>query len=89
MDQPEFGLRGRKYYLVERNDSNLVAYETLMRNIALELGANPSTVNDDIKDVVDFEIQLANVSGSVCRSCCLIRYTLTLIPWLWWTLKSS
>ena len=58
-----FGLPGRKYYLVERNDSNLVAYESLMRNVALELGADVSSVDDDIRDVVDFEIQLANVSS--------------------------
>ena len=62
MDQPGFGLPGRKYYLVERNDSNLEAYELLMRNIAVQLGASLSSVDEDIKRVVDFEIQLANVS---------------------------
>ena len=67
MDQPGFGLPGRKYYLVERNDSNLEAYELLMRNIAVELGANVSSVDEDIKRVVDFEIQLANVSNSLPR----------------------
>ncbi|KAK7497991.1 hypothetical protein BaRGS_00010862 [Batillaria attramentaria] len=63
VDQPSFGLPGRRYYLVPRNDSNLAAYETLMRNVATELGATDMTkLEQDIQDVVDFEIQLANIS---------------------------
>nr|KAG5707380.1 hypothetical protein BaRGS_005347 [Batillaria attramentaria] len=64
VDQPSFGLPGRRYYLVPRNDSNLAAYETLMRNVATELGATDMTkLEQDIQDVVDFEIQLANGYG--------------------------
>ncbi|PVD36841.1 hypothetical protein C0Q70_03831 [Pomacea canaliculata] len=62
IDQPDFVLPGRKYYLVSRDDPFLKAYEKLMKSIALELGANTTTVTNSVKQVVDFEIQLANIS---------------------------
>lgn len=68
LDQPPMGLPGRKYYQVERNDSILMAYEALMHNIAVELGGNPLSVARDVKDVMDFEIALANVSFLMVQS---------------------
>ncbi|XP_070206748.1 neprilysin-1-like [Littorina saxatilis] len=62
LDQPPMGLPGRKYYQVERNDSILMAYEALMHNIAVALGGNPLSVARDVKDVMDFEIALANIT---------------------------
>lgn len=62
VDQPFLGMPGQKYYLVPRNDTILMAYQTLMLSIAKALGADPSTVQADVEAVVDFEIQLANIS---------------------------
>ena len=53
---------GRKYLLVPRNDSNILAYERLISNIALSLGADRTTVLKDVNDYVEFEMLLANVS---------------------------
>lgn len=64
-------LPGRKYYLVSRDDPFLKAYEKLMKNIALELGANATTVTNSVKQVVDFEIQLANVGPFMCLCVCV------------------
>ena len=61
MDQPGFGMQGRKYYLVERNDSMLMAYERLIAETGALLGGQEATVKQDAKDIVDFEMQLANV----------------------------
>ncbi|XP_059154147.1 neprilysin-1-like isoform X2 [Physella acuta] len=64
IDQPSsFGLPGQKYYLVERNDTMLKAYEEFIYAVGNLMGfANASTAAQDIKDIVDFEIQLANIS---------------------------
>lgn len=52
---------GRSYYLADRNDSMIKAYEQLGISIAVGLGADPTTAADDMKKIVDLEIELANV----------------------------
>ena len=61
MDQAGYGMPGRKYYFVERNNSMLMAYENLAKSIAIGLGANEQTATDDMKKVVDLEINIAQV----------------------------
>ncbi|ESO88297.1 hypothetical protein LOTGIDRAFT_219386 [Lottia gigantea] len=61
-DQSSFGLPGRDYFLHDRNDSMLKAYEEVAIKVAVLMGADPSTAESDMKDMVDFEIQLANIS---------------------------
>lgn len=39
-----------------------MAYHNYMTKLALILGADPITVADDMQEVLDFEIQLANAS---------------------------
>lgn len=39
-----------------------MAYHNYMTKLALILGADPITVSDDMQEVLDFEIQLANAS---------------------------
>lgn len=61
MDQADYGMPGRKYYFVERNNSMLMAYENLAKSIAIGLGADKQTATDDMKKVVDLEINIAQV----------------------------
>lgn len=63
MDQPGFGMPGQKYYQVSRNDTMIQAYEGLIRGVSKLLGqADPDTAEKEIKEIVDFEILLANIS---------------------------
>ena len=59
----------REYYLKGREDKQLLAYETLAREVALKFGANPNRTKKEMREMVDFEVQLANVSDC---NCCVI-----------------
>ena len=52
----------RDYYLKGRNDTKLMAYEKMQSEIAIAFGADRATAEEDAKNMVDFEIELANVS---------------------------
>ena len=54
-------LPSREYYLKGSSKTDLVAYHNYMTKIAMILGADPATVQEDMQEVLDFEIQLANV----------------------------
>ncbi|CAG2250687.1 MMEL1 [Mytilus edulis] len=62
IDQADFGMPGRKYYLKERNDTMIMAYETLGKSIAIKLGADPDVAANDMESVVDLEIDLAKIT---------------------------
>ena len=51
----------RDYYLKARNNSMLMAYQKSRAEIAIAFGADRNTAERDAKDMVDFEIDLANV----------------------------
>lgn len=61
-------LPSREYYLKGSSKIDLMAYHNYMTKIAIILGADPATVADDMQEVLDFEIQLANVSKTVDQS---------------------
>jgi len=61
VDQPDLGMPSRDYYLKGRNDTTLLAYETKLREIMVALGVEEATARQDAVDIVDMEIQLANV----------------------------
>eukprot|EP00106_Octopus_bimaculoides_P023912 XP_014791354.1 PREDICTED: membrane metallo-endopeptidase-like 1 [Octopus bimaculoides] len=61
IDQPSFGMPGQKYYLKGRNDTKLKAYEKLAVQMAINFGADPKTAEEDMSDMVDLEIKLANI----------------------------
>ena len=52
----------RDYYLKERNNTMLMAYQKMRAEIAIAFGADRATAEEDAKNMVDFEIDLANVS---------------------------
>ena len=43
----------------------LLAYEKMVKEIAVALGADPAVAEQDAKELVDFEIELANVSVAI------------------------
>ena len=60
----------REYYLRGRDDVSIMAYQTMIRDIATAFGADPITASNDAKFIVDMEIQLANVwFSSLCNIC--------------------
>ena len=62
MEQSSLGMPNRDYFLKDRNDTTLMAYEKFITDIAVAFGADESTAKKDSKDVVDLEIDLAKVS---------------------------
>ena len=61
MDQTSFGMPSREYYLSERNDTTLMAYQKKIAEIAIAFGADKQNAEQDAEDVVDFERELAKV----------------------------
>ncbi len=62
IDQPHLGMPNRDYYISGRDEKALIAYQKFAVNIATLLGAPPERAENDMREVVDFEILLANVS---------------------------
>ncbi|KAK9881775.1 hypothetical protein WA026_017293 [Henosepilachna vigintioctopunctata] len=62
IDQLQLALPSRDYYLKPVSRGDLDAYHTYMTNIAVVLGSNQSTAADELRDVLDLEIALANAS---------------------------
>lgn len=62
IDQTSLGMPSRDYYLRGRNDSTLLAYQKMMTNIAIAFGADPATAETDAGELMDFEIELANIT---------------------------
>ncbi|XP_061197808.1 neprilysin-1-like isoform X2 [Saccostrea echinata] len=62
VDQPALGLPDRDYFLKGRNDRKLKAYEIYATKMAVIFGADPATAADDMAEMVDFEIDVANAT---------------------------
>ncbi|GFS19123.1 membrane metallo-endopeptidase-like 1 [Elysia marginata] len=58
----KLGLPSRTYSS-PRNGTVLMAYERYLRDMAIELGAEPSMAAQDAKTVVDMEVELVKVSA--------------------------
>ena len=63
----------RYYYLTARNNSRLMAYQKMQTDIAVALGADRQTAEQDSKDMVDFEVDLAKVSIKISDLQFLLR----------------
>lgn len=61
LDQLVLALPSREYYLKPSSKSDLIAYHRYMTQIAVILGANPDVADEEMQEVLDFEILLANV----------------------------
>ncbi|KAH8376294.1 neprilysin-2 [Drosophila serrata] len=62
MDQLQYALPSRDYYLKESSANDRRAYHRYMTQVSLLLGADPATAADELEQVVLFETQLVNVS---------------------------
>lgn len=52
----------RDYYLKGLDDPILVAYREFAINVAVLLGATKERAEQDVIEMLDFEVQLANVN---------------------------
>lgn len=59
----QLGLPSRDYFLKDSSAEALEAYHRYMTEIAILLGANKSTAPFELLKIIDFEIQIANVSN--------------------------
>ena len=66
LDQTQLGMPGRQYFLKERDAKPLMAYQTFATEAANMLGADPRTAERDMREMIDFEIRLANVRLVKC-----------------------
>lgn len=64
IDQISLGLPAREYFLDDTNFKFLRAYKVFMLSIAILLNADPKQAEDDVEEIVQFEIQLAQIMAS-------------------------
>ncbi|XP_069975809.1 neprilysin-2-like isoform X2 [Penaeus vannamei] len=62
IDQPPLGMPSRKYLLKGFNDSDVQAYYNYQISMAELLGADRETAERELKESLEFEIQIANYS---------------------------
>ncbi|XP_065564791.1 neprilysin-1-like [Artemia franciscana] len=62
LDQPYLGLPDREYFLSPSSIKELRAYHKYMAEIALLLGADKNFAIEEMKKVINFEIELANLT---------------------------
>ncbi|XP_017870344.1 PREDICTED: neprilysin-2 isoform X2 [Drosophila arizonae] len=62
MDQLQYALPSRDYYLKPNSENDRQAYHKYMTQISLLLGADPATAADELREVIQFETELVNVS---------------------------
>ena len=63
LDQPSLGMPSREYYLKpDKDEKGKEAYLKYMVNVAQILGAEKTFAEEEMKRVLEFETDLANVS---------------------------
>lgn len=62
IDQPTLEMPSRDYYLKGSNDTTLMAFRTMWKDLAIELGAESQTADKDANDVVDLQTDIANIT---------------------------
>lgn len=61
----QLALPSRDYYLKTSSEGDMEAYHKYMTQVAILLGANATLAKEDLRDVVEFERRLANVSENL------------------------
>lgn len=62
LDQAELGMPSREYYMKGHEDVGVQVYEQFAINVAILFGANESNAEREIREMIDFEIELANLT---------------------------
>ncbi|KAJ8976142.1 hypothetical protein NQ317_018114 [Molorchus minor] len=65
IDQPTLGLPSREYYLNDSNIKYVKAYKVFILTVAKIMGAWPEIAEKDAEDIIQFEVQLADIMASV------------------------
>ncbi|CAG5132973.1 unnamed protein product, partial [Candidula unifasciata] len=60
IQQGDLGMPSREYYLLKDHASHMQAYSQFMKDVVKLLGAKGPEVNDQLNDILNFEITLAN-----------------------------
>jgi len=60
--QAQMPMTHRDYYLKGRHDRVLQVYRSFALKVVKSFGADESQAEQDVDDLIDFEIDLANVS---------------------------
>lgn len=61
--QSDLGLEQRQYYLNESQATR--AYRQFINDLALSLSNNSTTIEDDVRDIYEFEKKIASVSDFI------------------------
>ncbi|XP_050420480.1 neprilysin-1-like isoform X2 [Adelges cooleyi] len=64
LDQMQLGLPSKDYFLKDSSAEALQAYHKYMTEVAVLLGANKSTAPLELLKIIEFEIELANVTSA-------------------------
>ncbi|XP_063409498.1 neprilysin-4-like [Mytilus trossulus] len=62
IDQPDLGMPSREYYLKGLDDPIVQMYHRFAVNVAVMLGANKTAAEMEMRDMVQLEVELANVT---------------------------
>ncbi|XP_048241365.1 endothelin-converting enzyme homolog isoform X1 [Haliotis rufescens] len=62
IDQAQLGMPSRDYYLKPRGDNHIMVYQNLATEVAVLFGADRTQAEQQMKDMVDFEITIANLT---------------------------
>jgi len=62
LDQSDLGMPDRSYMIKGLNDPTVRSYYQLAIDAAVLLGADPKRAENELKDAIEFEIKLANLS---------------------------
>ncbi|KAJ8942536.1 hypothetical protein NQ318_005240 [Aromia moschata] len=65
IDQPTLGLPSREYYLNVSNIKYVRAYKVFLLTVATIMGARPNIAERDAEEILQFEVQLAEIMASV------------------------
>lgn len=64
VDQSGLGLPAREYYMEDSNFKFLRAYKVFMLSVVSLMGADSKQAEDDVEEMVKFEVQLAQIMAS-------------------------
>lgn len=62
LDQPDLGMESPDYYIKPAEGELLQVYEKLARDVAIIFGANETRAKQEVHDLVQLEVKLANIT---------------------------
>jgi len=75
----------REYYLNDNDSVDVKAYLKYMCDVAVLMGANPDTIVAEMRKVLEFETQIANVSVLFCTSTRIDSFIQCFVLWYFFT----